>query len=438
MNKRDEDLFKSLMSRYKEHWDRNQYARTNYDDDLTYYRGYRDSSSLPLVYNTNFNRILPIIYTILSRFMDQLYQAGNIVAVKPRKRVDLNRAKAIEGVLNYQLESLNCIDTQGGSYLTMMKWFFNALTFGKGIAKCYWKKEERITPRRIDVPIPQFDRSGRFKGLRTIDHISQEMQTVYDGPYVEVLHNKLFLPHPEYKDIQKMPQVFIVYRRDVDYVKKMADKGIYKNITELQAPGISGASNETLDSREEFIKSLGIENAFYTEGVDDKFKTPEIDIIECYGKAIIENTPYEIGSGYKIKGPEEEIIVHIGNHRTILSLQKNEYGIRPLFDIGCYMHPELYWDLGMINLTKDIQDHVNDLANLRIQNAMMQINQMLKVQEDADIDPAALVWKPFGIVPVQDMHDVEPLTLPDFNSNLFVEQETFYKQTIQDIMGMYD
>jgi hypothetical protein len=438
MNERDEELFKYLMLRYKEHWDMNQYARTNYDDDLTYYRGYRDASLYPLAYNTNHNRILPIIYTILSRFMDQLYQTGNIVSVRPRKYKDLSRSKAIEGVLNYQLESLNCIDSQGGSYLTMMKWFFNALTFGKGIIKCYWHKEERIMPKRIDIPIPQFDNRGNFQGYKTIDHISQEMQILYDGPYVEVLHNKLFLPHTEYKDIQKMPQCFIVYSKSVDEVKRMADKGIYKNVGELQAPGIGGASNQSRDSREKFIASLGIEGAFYTEDGDDERKSPEVDIVECFGKVILEDAPYEVGSGYKIKGKEEEIICHIGNHRTILSLQKNTYGSRPLFDIGCYMQPELYWDLGMVLLTKGIQDNVNDLANLRMQNAVMQINQMIKVQEDADIDPAALVWKPFGIIPVQDMNDVQPMQLPDFNSNLFMEQESFYKATIQDIMGMYD
>lgn len=438
MNERDETIFKHLMLKYKEHWDLNQYARTNYDSDLEYYRGYRNTADYPLAYNENFNRILPIIFTILARFMDQLYQGGNIVSVKPRKRVDVARSKAVEGVLNYQMETLNDVDSQGGSYLTMMKWFFNALTFGKGIIKLYWRKEERISPVRMALPVPNFDSFGRFQGMDVMDHISQEMQIVYDGPYAEVLHNKLFLPHPEYKNIQQMPQVFIVYRKSLDHVKRLADKGIYKNIDELGALGAGGASAQSSDSREAFIKSLGIESAFQTEGSTTKEQSPDVDIVEAYGRAILEDTPYEVGSGYKIKGKEEEIVVHIGNYKTILSLQKNMYGIRPLFDIGCYYHPELYWDLGMVLLTKGIQNQVNNLGNLRIQNAMMQINQMMKVNIHADIDPEALVWKPFGIIPVEDMSDVEPMQIPDFSSGIFMEQENFYKNTIQDIMGMYD
>jgi hypothetical protein len=232
MNKRDEKIFKDLMQRYKWQWDKNQYNRTNYDSDLEYYRGYRNSMNYPLAFNEVFNRILPIIHTLLSRFMDQLYQGGNIISVKPRKKKDVARAKSVEGVLNYQMETMNDLDGQGGSYLTMMKWFFNTITFGKGISKLYWRKEERISPKRMAVPVPNFDRMGNFQGYDILDNVTQEMQTVYDGPYMEVLHNKCFVPHPEYKQIGQMPQVFIVYRKSLEEIKRMADKGIYKNVND--------------------------------------------------------------------------------------------------------------------------------------------------------------------------------------------------------------
>ena len=121
-------IFKHLMTLYKEYWDRNEYARSNYDSALEKYLGYRNANLYPLAYNEVFNRILPIVYTILARFMDQMYQAGNIVSVKPRASERLDGARRVEGVLNAQLENLNSIDAQGGSYLTVMKWFFNALS----------------------------------------------------------------------------------------------------------------------------------------------------------------------------------------------------------------------------------------------------------------------------------------------------------------------
>ena len=437
MNKRDSAIFEHLMERYKFHWDANQYYRTEHDHCLEYYRGASSSSGFPLVYKESFNRILPIIYTILSRFMDQLFQSSDVVSVEPRKRADIQRAKMAEGVLNFQMESLNNIDEQGAAFITMQKWFFNALTFGKGIAKTYWRKEERIGPTRKNLQVPNFDSFGNFQGMDTVDHISQEMQTIYDGPYVEILHNKLFLPHPEYKSIQKMPQAFLVYEKSMDYCKRMADKGIYKNINELGVVGTGAASNQSKDSREGIVRSLELESAFQTEDSESDKAAPKVEIIEAYAKVILENAPYEIGSGFEVKGPEEEVIAHIGNGTTMLSLQKNTYGIRPLFDIGCYMHPELYWDLGLVTLTKGIQDRINDLANLKSHQAVMQINTMLKVRADADMDPESLVWKPFGIVPVEDMDDIEVLAAPDFNPGIHAEQQRFYDDTIDDITGMY-
>ena len=425
------------MQQYKIQYDLNGYNRDNYDENLEYYLSYRNSQEYPLAFNESFNKILPIIYTILSRFMDQMYQTSNIVSVKPRKNKDINNAKSVEAVLNYQLESLNNIDNQGGSYLTMMKWFFNALTFGKGIVKCYWKKEERISPKRLVLPIPEFDGRGNLVGMRPYDHLTQEMQIAYDGPYVEVLHNKLFVPHPNYRSIAKMPAVFLVYSRSIDYIKKMANKGVYKNIKELGFESTGGAGHHPTDSTEAWIKSIGIEGGIQIDDINSEQTTPEVDVIEAYTKLILKDNPYEVGSGIKIKGLEEEAIIHIGNYKTILSIQRNTYGVRPLFDIGCYMHPEMYWDVGLVRLTKGIQKQIDNMANLRMQNAFMQINQMIRVDPNSDVDPESLVWRPFGIVPAME-GEVEALSLPDYNSNIFAEQMSFFDSTIQDLTGMYD
>ena len=113
MTERDDRIYREIMTLYKDQWDRNQYARDNHDQDTEAYRGYRNASDYPLAYNESFNRILPIVNTLLSRFMDQVFQGSNIVSVKPRSSKDLERSKSVEGVLNFQLENLNSIDMQG-------------------------------------------------------------------------------------------------------------------------------------------------------------------------------------------------------------------------------------------------------------------------------------------------------------------------------------
>jgi hypothetical protein len=445
MNQKDFAAFKYFMAAWKQNWDLNRYYRDWYDEDLEYYRGYRDEDKYPMAYNMSFNKLLPRVMTVLSRFMEQLYQAGtgDLVSVRPRKKTDVDRAPRVQGLLNYQLETLNEIDNQGGSYLFNMQWMFNALTFGKGIAKLYWRKEERISPRRINIPMPRFDDMGNLIGMENMQATVEGPQIVYDGPYAEVIHNKLFNPHPHYRSIQQMPFVGILYSKPIDYIKKMADKGVFekkyvKNIGWSKSSGRTPSYGE--DSAEAFIKSLDIEGGLEQDLFTSDQISPNVDIIEGYGRYIMpeDETPYEVGSGYKIKGKESEVIVHIANYRTILSLKKNTYGIRPLFDIGAYYHPELFWDLGLVRLGKDLQEQYNNLANTRYQNALMSVNQMLKVREDADIPPEALIWKPYGIIPVEEMTDVEPLVLPDQNQTLvFKDQEQFFEATLSDITGMY-
>ena len=445
MKQREETAFKHFIKAYKHQWDLNQYARTNYDEDLEYYVNYRNEDDYPLAYDMFFPLLLPRIQTMLARMLGQLYQGGStdLISVRPRKRSDVDRAPRVQGLLNFQLETLNDIDMQGGSFYFNLHWMCNALSWGKGIAKVYWRKEERIAPLRVQIPIPQFQ-NGQLVGMTTQDVMTEAKQVLYDAPYAEVLHNKMFVPHPYYRSIQKMPFVFCKYSRSLDYLHDMEKKGIYKNVKEIgwksKRGALSSGTAGIYDSEgEEYAKSIELEGV-HEEDFSSERMAPEVDVIEGYGKYIFpeDDAPYEIGSGVKIKGKESEAIVHIGNYKTLLKIQKNEYGYRPFFDIGCYMHPELYWDLGIIRLGKAIQEQYNTLANTRYQGAIQSIAPMLQVRQDSDIPPEALIWKPFGIVPVQEMNtDVAPLVVPDTYGETFREQEEFFKSVIEDTTGMY-
>jgi hypothetical protein len=180
MNDRDLQAFKYFMSMWKQQWDLNQYYRGWYDEDLEFYRGYRDPTKQPLLYNLSFNKLLPRVFTVLSRFMSQLYQSSDFVSVKPRKRQDVERADRVRGLLDYQLETLNDCDSHGGSWYFNFKWMFNAIVFGKGICKMYWRKEEQIGPVRMAGPVPQYDQYGRAVGMRMQDLIIEAPQVTDD------------------------------------------------------------------------------------------------------------------------------------------------------------------------------------------------------------------------------------------------------------------
>ena len=448
MKQREQTAFEHFIKAYKLQWDLNSYYREEYNEDLEYYINYRDENEYPLAYDMFFPLLLPRIQTMLARMLGQLYQGGasDFVGVRPRQRQDIAAAPKVAGLLNFQLEHLNDIDMQGGSYLFHLQWMLNALSWGKGIAKVYWRKEERIAPLRRTIPVPEFDEAGRLVGVTPRSIMLKAPQIVYDAPYAEVIHNKLFVPHPYYKSIQKMPFVFCVYRRSVDYLKEMERKGVYRNVKEIgwnsevgETTSGDSSVNSAEHSGEAFAKSIGLEGVFEGKFQSERY-APEVDVVEGYGKYIFpeDDSPYEVGSGVKIKGKQSEAIVHIGNYKTLLKLQKNEYGYRPFFDIGAYWHPELFWDVGIIRLGKAIQEQYNTLANTRYQGALQNVAPMLQVRYDSDIPPEALIFKPFGIVPVSEINmDVAPLQVPDTYRDTFREQEEFFKSTIEDMTGMY-
>lgn len=442
LNTKEKEAYKYFFQAYSRLKDLNEPYRNNFDEFDEYYRGYRNNNKYPFAYNYSFNKLIPIIMTVLSRIMGHLYRNSDVVVVRPRKSKDVRRSDYVAGLLNYQLNNLNDIDFQGGSYMVMLQWFLSALVFGKGITKCYWRKEERTAPKRLEVNIPIIQRGPNgmpfLAGYDPREYITNELQTIYDGPYVENIPVRNFLPDPEYRSIQKMPCVGHLYRKSFDWLKEMEARGVFKNISEV------GKINERIQSGgsdiESFMQTIkDIEGAITLEEIQtDKHKASNIDMIDLHGKYALGGPQVDVDNGITWKGKEEECICTIANYDTVVRLEKSMYGVKPFFDIGAHINMHRYWDIGFIELCKDIQEVYNNISNLRLQNAMMKVNTMIKVLEDSEIDPRALVWKPFGIIPVSQMDEVETLDTPDYSSAVFQEQINFFDRTIQDMSGIYD
>lgn len=442
MNQQEKEAYKYFYQSYTRLKDLNQPYRDKFDKYDEYYRGYREDTNYPFAYNYSYNKIIPIIYTVLSRMMSHLYRGNDIVVVKPRRSADIERADIIAGVLNYQLNNLNDVDFQGGSYMVMLRWILSALVHGKGIVRAYWRKEERVLPKRIEVQVPIIetgpDGMAYVAGYDPREIMYDEPQIIYDGPYIENIPVRQFLPDPEYRSIQKMPCVAHIYKKSYEWLKRMQAEGVYKNVSEV-GKVLSAIRGGSVDV-EEFQQTLkNIEDAYTIEEIEtDRHKAENIDIIDLYGKYALGGPMIDLDSGITFKGKEEEIVCTIANYDTVIKLEKAKYGVKPFFDIGAHINMHRYWDIGVIELIKDIQEAYNNLANLRLHNSMMKVNTMIKVLADSDIDPRSLVWKPFGIIPVDDMDEVQLFETPDYSSHTYNEQIQFFESIIQDVTGIYD
>ena len=445
MNKNELEAYSYFTQTYDRLKNLNEPYRAEFDKYDEYYRGYRDSNQYPFAYNYSFNKIIPIIYTVLSRVMAHLYRNSDVVVVKPRQQNDVQRAEVVQGVLNYQLNNMNDVDYQGGSYLIMMQWFLSALVHGKGIVKAFWRHEEETLPKRMDIPVPKFDTAGGqmyLAGYEPRSIMYNAPQITYDGPYMENIPVRFFFPDPDYRSIQKMPCVAHLHVKSLDWLKNMEQKGFFKNIKKVgeRATEVNRLKDAGgVDSEEYNMKAKEIEGAYTLEEIATKrHAANNIEIVDFYGKYALEGDIYEVGRGHTMKGREDEVVCTIANHDTIIRLEKNKYGVRPFFDIGAHLNMTRYWDIGVIELIKDIQEAYNNISNLRVHNAMMKVNSMIKVLMDSNVDPATLVWKPFGIIPVDTHEDIEVVEVPDINAQVFREQIDFFEDVIQDITGIYD
>jgi hypothetical protein len=162
MNKQELAAYDYFMQAYYRLRDLNQPYRDNFDKYDEYYRGYRADSDYPFAYNYSYNKMISTIYTVIGNFMSHLYRDDDLVVVKPKRSSDIQRAEVASGVLNHQLNNMNSVDFQGGSYMLFLQWFLSAMVFGKGIMRAYWRKEEKVMPVRKEIMIPQmgFSPSG--------------------------------------------------------------------------------------------------------------------------------------------------------------------------------------------------------------------------------------------------------------------------------------
>ncbi len=446
MNKLEIEGYEYFLSSYHRLKDLNTPYRAKFDIFDEFYRGYRDGNNYPMAYNYTFNKVIPVIYTILSRIMSSLYREDDIVVAKPKKSKDVRRAELAAGVLNYQLNHLNEVDFQGGSYMVMLQWILSTVVHGKGIVRAFWRKEEETMPQRIDLPVPKVQRDPRggmyVAGYDTKSMLIKKPQIIYDGPYVENIPVRNFLADPSYRNIHKMPVCGQLYTKSLDWAIQMEKKKILKNIRQIgegKASLLKRQGSGAVDSKEFNMKMEQIEGAYSIDEIEsDRHKAENIDFIDMYGRYRLEGPTYDMNSKINFKGKEDEVICTIANYDTVCRLEKLEYGVRPFFVLGCHMNMSRYWDIGIVELIKDVLNAYSDISNLRLQNSAMKVNTMVKVLIDSEIDPSSLVWKPFGIIPVETMEDVQTLDTPDYSSQVFREQIEFFEKVIQDVTGIYD
>jgi hypothetical protein len=97
--------------------------------------------------------------------------------------------------------------------------------------------------------------------------------------------------------------------------------------------------------------------------------------------------------------------------------------------------PNEIYGRSAIHYIQDLQEELNTLRNQRVDNISFALNKMWKVRKGADINENELVSRPFGIIHVDSMDDVEEFKMTDITGSVF-NDEAILKQDMEGAIGV--
>lgn len=163
----------------------------------------------------------------------------------------------------------------------------------------------------------------------------------------------------------------------------------------------SGTSNKYQESRQ-FRKVARGETA--------TMQSTDLELLEWWMK-------YDLDGD----GIDEECQIILCNRQVIVRAVPNPYyhQKRPLIKVCFCKVPGEWYGVGLIEPVISLINQLTTVRRQRLDNITLILNRMWKVKSTADIDPTKLVASPNGIILVDDMGDIEPLTIPDVTASSY-------------------
>ena len=184
------------------------------------------------------NLFIPLVFaaieTVLPRLVEAIFASRPYLAVLPREPQDVDNARVMETLIDYQLvDKMNIVRK-------FNNWIRECLIYGTAVGKVGWRFETR--PRIVRVP-----RLEIF-GVKFGETTKEEQTVFYDDPDFEPIDLFDFFIDPDATTIDEAAFCIHRFYRSMSYLKKQAENGIYENIDELEELTASGTitSNERI------------------------------------------------------------------------------------------------------------------------------------------------------------------------------------------------
>jgi len=331
------------------------------------------------------------IETIVPRMVAQ----KPIVEYKPREEMDNFSSEIHTALFKYWWD-------KDAAFEKVVSWIKNALIYGTGVAKIYWKTiDKEVTSYELGPDgRPLIDENGEFI-------TNKETIPYFDDPCLEVVNMYDFFLDPEAQNIQDAQWVIHRYYKSFD---ELEQAGYYKNLKRLKRY-ISSKIEKSPEETERKELAFG-HSGEYDETVDN------IEIWEMWDK-----------DGLTVMAAGEVVIRE----------QENPFwhGKKPFISLNDSIVPQEFYGKGEIEPVIKLQHALNTVQNQIIDNRTQVLMNMWKITGE-NVDESELIYRPNGVIHLSNEYEkVEPIIPPDLTGNA-QKDVSLIKSDIQQALGIYD
>ena len=349
-------------------------------------------------------QIFSDIETIAPRLVASTFASRPYIAALPREGSDEAKAKVMELLLDYQMADRIKIKQLASL------WARDVLITGMGPVKITWRYETR----RMRVKVPDLsDELTRqaFISFGVVLKYKEEYReaVVYDDPWIELIDPFDFYWDPRALTVDDARYIIHRSRVTMDYLKKMAEQGIYKNINKI-------TTRKDIQMHPGQLDRLA---ALNMTDVEPDPNEPEIELLEHW---------------------QDDVVETIANRDVVIRAEPNPYNhCRKPFGVGKVIPSRTSMcGISIIEPVETLQHELNDIRNLTMDAATLQMFKPFKVLKDSFSyhNPETLVLAPLGLIPVEDMDDLAEVDIKPVHDQLTNEQIT--RDDTQRATGAYD
>lgn len=343
---------------------------------------------------------------IIPSVMEVFTGAESPVSVRAGSLESLGKAKKIEQLLRYQLDSKN-------DYTTFCNdiWM-DSFKLNYAVAKVWWNHEEKRNQMQVMISPDDFAvmnfigeriKEGAIEvtNVKELDggflNVEYDEITVTDNyPVVERIPPSELRFSPESGDIQKCK--FVAHRKIVkgDYLKRKEQEGIYENVDKaIKYAGNTTPTNYDVTKNKELN---------FQRLDDGDIASKDVELYECY-----------VNVDYNNDGIYEKLIVHtVGDSEIPIKIQENDFKQVPFFVNKSERNPAQIFNEG--ESFADLIEQQQDLKTAVIRQMIINIAKANHPQVAFDqgaVDVEALLDNE-DLVPVKGFPNTAlfPITTP--------------------------